>query len=120
MIQVTPQMKILLAVEPADFRKGIDGLMQLCREALSADPFSGALFVFKNRRSTSVKLICFDGQGVWLAQKRLSQGRFRWWPQRGEGGTYRLDAHELQVLLYNGNPDRADAAPAWRSVRPAM
>ena len=55
MIQLTPQMRILLAVEPADFRKGIDGLAQLCRQRLQADPLSGALFVFSNRRRKALK-----------------------------------------------------------------
>ena len=82
MIQVTPQMRILVAIEPADFRKGIDGLARVCKEALGADPFGGTLFVFRNRRGTSIKLIAYDGQGFWLAQKRLSQGRFRYWPGR--------------------------------------
>lgn len=81
MIQVTPQMRILLCLEPADFRRGIDGLAQLCREALSADPFSGTAFVFRNRRRTSLKILVYDGQGYWLCQKRLSEGRFRWWPE---------------------------------------
>ncbi len=49
MIQITPQMRILVATVPADFRKGIDGLARLCREELDADPFCGALFVFHNR-----------------------------------------------------------------------
>ena len=80
MIQVTPQMRILVAVEPADFRKGIDGLARVCRQELASDPFSGAAFVFRNRRATSIKVLVFDGQGFWLATKRLSAGRFRFWP----------------------------------------
>ncbi len=60
MIQLTPQMRILVAVEPADFRKGIDGLCQLCRQALGADPFSGGVFVFRNRLGTAIKLIVYD------------------------------------------------------------
>ena len=72
MIQITPQMRILVAVEPADFRCGIDGLARLCRVALSSDPFSGAVFVFRNRRKTAVKLLVYDGQGFWLCYKRLS------------------------------------------------
>ena len=50
MIQLTPQMRLLLAVEPVDFRKGIDGLVQVCRQRLNLDPMAGALFVFSNRR----------------------------------------------------------------------
>ena len=61
MIQITPQMRLLLAVEPADFRKGIDGLVSLCRQRLEAEPLEGALFVFRNRRAKSLKMICYDG-----------------------------------------------------------
>ena len=76
MIQVAPQMRILVAIESVDLRKGIDGLAQLCREKLGADPFSGCLFVFRSRRATAIKVLAFDGQGFWMAQKRLSKGRF--------------------------------------------
>lgn len=116
MIQITPQMRILLAVEPADFRKGIDGLARLCREALSSDPFSGALFVFRNRRRQALKALVYDGQGFWLFQKRLSKGHFGWWPEEGRAGACRLDVHELQLLLWNGNPSRCAAAPMWRRL----
>jgi len=118
MIQITPQMRILLAVEPADFRRGIDGLAQVCRQALSTDPLSGAVFVFRNRRATALKVLVYDGQGFWLCQKRLSTGRFRWWPD-GPEAARTLQAHELQLLLWNGDPDRAQAQPAWRRVSPA-
>jgi transposase len=114
MIQVTPQMRILVAVEPADFRKGIDGLAKLAREELESDPFSGGVFVFRNRRCTAVKVLVYDGQGFWLCQKRLSQGRFRFWPT---GKTVRgLQANELQVLLSAGDFEAAQAAPQWRRV----
>jgi transposase len=118
MIQVTPQMRILVAVAPTDFRKGIDGLARVCKDALRADPFSGALFVFRNRRGTALKLLVYDAQGFWCCQKRLSAGRFRFWPG-GAGAAARLEAHELQVLLAAGNPATAQAAPAWRRVSPA-
>jgi transposase len=116
MIQLAPQMRILVAVEPADFRKGIDGLARLAREELENDPFSGSIFVFRNRRRTAVKILVYDGQGFWLCQKRLSQGRFRFWPT---GKTPRgLEAHELQVLLCGGDFEAAQAAPQWRRVGP--
>jgi hypothetical protein len=76
MLQITPHVRILVAIEPVDLRKGIDGLAQLCREKLREDPFSGCLFVFRGRRATTIKLLQFDGQGFILAQKRLSKGRF--------------------------------------------
>jgi hypothetical protein len=66
MIALTPHMRILLAVEPADFRKGIDGLAQLCRNHLKSDPFSGAVFVFRNKRATALKILVYDGQGFFI------------------------------------------------------
>jgi transposase len=115
MIQITPQMRILLAVEPADFRRGIDGLARLCREVLQADPFSGTVFVFRNRRATAIRLLVYDGQGFWMMYKRLSAGKFRWWPA-GDVATSLLEVPQLQLLLWNGDPSRAQAAPAWRRV----
>ena len=60
MIQITPQMRIVVAVEAVDFRKGIDGLARLCRDGFGADPMAGALFVFRNRRRTAIKLLVYD------------------------------------------------------------
>ena len=119
MIQVTPQMRILVAVEPADFRKGIDGLARTCREVLRRDPFSGCVFVFRNRRGKAVKVLVYDGQGFWLCQKRLSQGRFSWWPRSQTAKTKSLEAHQLSVLLWCGDPDAARGGPLWRRVSPS-
>ena len=119
MIQVAPQMRILVALEATDFRRGIDGLARVCKEVLESDPFSGCLFVFRNRRGTAIKCLTYDGQGFWLMQKRLSKGRFRFWPTDAAAVSKRLEAHELQVLLAAGNPDGVQAAPAWRRVSPA-
>ena len=108
-------MRVLVAVEAADFRRGIDGLSQLCRVVLQADPFAGAVFVFRNRRRTAIKLLVYDGQGFWLCHKRLSKGTFRWWPSSSEG-TAALQADELQVLICAGDPSATQAAPVWRRV----
>lgn len=116
MIQLTPHMRILLAVAPVDFRKGTDGLARLCRETLRSDPLGGAMFCFRNRRGTTLRLLTYDGQGFWLCQKRLSTGKFRWWPTDGQEGVAKVDVHELQVLLWNGNPSGAQVAPAWRAI----
>jgi transposase len=113
-LQITPQMRILVAIEAVDGRKGIDSLVQLCREKLAADPFSGCLFFFRSRSATSIRVLAYDGQGFWLAQKRLSKGRFKWWPT-GTEPARTLRAHQAQLLIAAGNPD-AEAAPVWRQV----
>lgn len=120
MIQITPQMRILVAVGPVDFRCGMDGLAQLCKQRLQEDPFSGCVFVFRNRQATALKALVYDGQGFWLCHKRLSSGRFRWWPTSAQAGEVarKLAAHQLHVLLSAGNPAGTQAAPDWRPVGP--
>jgi transposase len=115
MIQVTAQMRVLVAVEPADFRRGIDGLARVAREELASDPFCGWVFVFRNRRATAVKILVYDGQGFWLCHKRLSKGRFRFWPD-GRRSARAMEAHELQVLLSAGDFRATRAAASWRRV----
>jgi transposase len=113
-LQITPQMRILVALEAVDGRKGIDSLVQLCREKLASDPFSGCVFIFRSRSATSIRVLAYDGQGFWLAQKRLSKGRFVWWPT-GTGSACTLEAYQVQLLIAAGNPD-TQAAPMWRRV----
>ncbi|MFM2095794.1 MAG: hypothetical protein RIS70_2918 [Planctomycetota bacterium] len=117
MLQLTPHMRLLVCVEPIDFRKGIDGLVRICRETLAEDPFRGTVFVFRNRRATAVKVLAYDGQGFWLCQKRLSTGRFGWWPEGGPGQA--LAAHELHVLLSAGDPRGVNAPADWRPLAAA-
>ena len=115
MIQITPQMRILVAIEAVDGRKGIDSLARLCQEKLQADPFSGCLFVFRSRRGTSIRILVYDGQGFWLAQKRLSQGAIRMVAERRRAARASSQAHQAQLLLAAGNPE-TEAAPVWRKV----
>jgi transposase len=96
MIQLTPHLRILVAIEPTDFRRGIDGLCRVCRQTLDS-----------------------DGQGFWLCQKRLSAARFRFWPAAGAPAR-RLEPHELQVLLACGDPGGAQGAPPWRPIGEAF
>jgi transposase len=114
-IQLTPHMRILVAVEPVDFRAGIDGLAAVCRRRLEADPFTGCLFVFCNRARTAIKVLVYDGQGFWVCHKRLSSGKFPVWPG-GAVPARTLQACELQLLLMAGDPTRAATAPAWRPL----
>ena len=115
MIQITAQMRVLVAIEPVDGRKGIDSLARLCQEKLAEDPFSGCVFVFRSRRGTSIRLLTYDGQGYWLAQKRLSKGKFVWWPE-SELPAKPLEAYEAQLLMAAGDISRLRAAPMWRRV----
>ena len=114
LIQIAPQIRILVAVEAIDGRKGIDAIAQLCREKLNADPFSGYLFIFRSRSGTAIRILQYDGQGFWLATKRLSKGRFQWWPTGSEPART-LQAHQAQLLLAAGNPE-TEAAPVSRPV----
>lgn len=110
MIALTPHLRVWVAAEPADFRCGIDGLARRVRQILAEDPFGGALFVFRHRRRTAVKLLVYDGQGFWRCQKRLSQGRFRFWPSES------LSPHVLAVLLSGGDYATVGGMPQWRAV----
>jgi transposase len=88
--------RVLVATKPVDFRKGPDGLVALVRDA-GADPFSGALYVFRSKRADRVKIVWWDGTGLCLFAKRLDEDRFRW--PRIEDGVIRLSRAQLQVLI---------------------
>jgi len=109
---LTPHMKLLLAIEPVDFRKGIPGLMGLCKNHLSEDPFSGTLFAFRNNKKTSVKVLIYDGQGFWLCTKKFSSGKLKWWPN-SKNLTSQITSNELQILLAQGIPVNAKLGKDW-------
>lgn len=104
MIQLTAHTRILLATQAADFRKGIDGLVALCRQTLLQDPRDGAYFVFINRSQTMIRVLVYDGNGFWLMTKRLSQGRFQGWPHSGTSPVSPLDAKRLSRLVLGQDP----------------
>jgi len=116
MIQISPQTKILLSTKPVDFRKGIDSLCTICREKIGKDPFSGCMFVFYNRPGTSIKILVYDGQGYWLFQKRLSEGKFVWLPINGSESVRQLDVNRLQTLIWNGNYSNVRYGPMWKQL----
>jgi transposase len=120
MIQIVPQLRIWLAYGAVDFRKGIDALVALCRQQLASSPDDGALYVFRNRRGSALRVLCYDGHGYWLCTRRFSRGTLRWWPKPQQQNTplHSLEAQQLSVLLYNGLPDQASFVSAWRSVSP--
>lgn len=99
MIQLSVQTRILLATQPQDFRKGIDGFVLACQHVLQANPRDGQYFVFINRSRTRVRLLHYDGNGYWLATKRLSKGRFPRWPTGVGESQCALLATQLRPLL---------------------
>ena len=117
MLQVTPHVRVLVAKQVIDFRKGIDGIARLCKEILEEDPFSGTLFIFRNRRQTSIKVLVYDGQGFWLCQKRLSQGRFKFWPEDPLSYSKEVEALDLHILLSAGHPGQSQAPMSWKRIK---
>lgn len=111
MLQITPHHRLMIAVDPVDFRCGIDGLAALCRRTLDVEPFNGYLFAFRNRRGTSIKLLIHDGNGFWLCQKRFSSGKLIWWPKDATQAS-ELRAVELLIILQQGQPE-----VQWHSYR---
>ena len=97
MIGPTGAVKVMVATKPVDFRKGAEGLAALVRETMGADPFSGAVYVFRAKRTDRIKLIFWDGTGVCLYAKRLEDGEFRW--PKVHDGMMRLTAAQLSALL---------------------
>ena len=82
-------------------RTGFDGLHGLVRDQLQCDPLSGHVFLFTNKRRNRLKLLVFDGSGLWMCSKRLEKGRFRW-PEPGEGQVKIVIGHEELAMLLGG------------------
>jgi len=115
MLTFSPTTRIYVARDDVSFIGGIDRLAAVCRQALGDDPMSGAVFVFRNRRRTMMRLLFYDGQGYILATKRLSIGRFRFWPTTD---CRVIAPRDLSVLLSAGDPRGARFAEDWRGVNP--
>jgi transposase len=97
MLSPGPATKIYLATGVTDMRKSFNGLYALVAGTLEADPLSGHLFVFCNRRRDRIKILCFDGSGLWVCAKRLEKGTFAW-PEDGTGAV-ELTQNQLNLLL---------------------
>jgi transposase len=98
MLTLPPSVRIYVAVGASDLRRSIDGLSGLVRERFGSDPFSGHLFLFRNRRGDRLKILMWDRSGFWVLYKRLERGTFAW-PQADVPGPVELKAAELMVLL---------------------
>lgn len=99
MLHLTNQSRILLAINPVDFRKGLDSLIALCRQQLYCDARSGVNFVFINRSRTMIRVLSYDVNGYWLATKRLSKGRYHQWPKGSVDNKINLPAATLKQIL---------------------
>src|SRR2546423_14845514 len=97
MIALRPELKVVVAAQPVDFRKSLHTLSALVSEALRANPYCGDVFVFRSKRVDRVKLLAWDGSGMVLVTKWLHQGRFTWPPTRD--GVVHLIASKLAMLL---------------------
>jgi transposase len=98
MLSLSPTQRIYLAIEPVDMRKQCDGLWALVTEKIKEDPFSGALFVFINKNRNLIKILCWDGSGVWVMAKRLGKSRFSW-PTGSTGNKLAMEPAALTMLL---------------------
>ena len=106
------ELQVLFATRPVDFRKQADTLAALVQEALAANPFSGAVYVFRAKRADRVKLLWWDGTGICLLAKRLEGTAFRWPPVKD--GVMRLTPGQLAALLEGTDWARADARAGER------
>src|SRR5215217_3141164 len=114
-ITIRPDLKVLVAAQPVDFRKGMDALAGLVAERLSENPYAGTIFVFRSKRADRVKILAFDGTGLILATKRLEEGRFTWPPI--QGGVVRLTAAQFSMLVDGLDWTRVSPQPVRRPLR---
>ena len=99
MLNLPLPVRSFLCTRHADMRKGFDGLAQMVREFLGADPLSGHLFVFRNKRGDRIKLLYWDGDGLAYWYKRLEQGNYRFPPVSGDGHGLEIRAADLTMIL---------------------
>lgn len=98
MLSVAHQTRVYLAVEAVDMRKQFDGLWAQAEQVLREDPYSGALFLFSNKSRNRLKILYWDGTGVWIFAKRLEKGRFSW-PVGSDRRKLSLSVEAFQLLL---------------------
>ena len=113
MLSFSGSLKVLVAVEACDMRKGFNGLYAAVSERLGEDPRSGTLFVFSNRRHTRIKILCWDGTGLWVLTKRLERGTFSW-PKNVEADKVKLKlTPQALAMLTDGVDLRGAKLRPW-------
>src|SRR5262249_15637182 len=113
MLTLPPSVRIYLAAEPIDLRRGHDGLFAVVRNHWRMDPFSGHLFAFVGRRANRVKILFFDRGGFVVYYKRLERGKFRLPRVRAGATSITLDATQLSMLLDGIDVDHVRRARHW-------
>lgn len=116
MFAVSPATRVYLAVGATDLRRSFDGLYGLVQGRLQADPLSGHLFVFCNRSRTRVKVLYFDGSGLWVCAKRLEQGCFSWPESDGGEAGRDCDVQGLLLILGGIDPKETRRKRWWRGL----
>lgn len=117
MINPGPATRVFLAAGATDLRKSFEGLADLVKNRFKEDPLSGHLFVFANRNKTRIKILSWDGSGLWVCAKRLEQGTFSW-PRtaEAESGALRILSEELVLLLNGIDLDKTRSRNWWRQA----
>jgi transposase len=105
MLTLPPQVRVFVCTQPADMRKGFDGLSAMATTIMSQDPLSGHFFVFRSKRGEKLKVLYWGGDGLCLWYKRLESGTFEL--TKGEGGTVEITSAELAMLIEGINFQRA-------------
>ena len=118
MFGLGPATRIYIALDPVDMRKGFDGLYGLVRDHLGQDPLSGHLFLFSNRSRTRLKVLVWDGSGLWVCAKRLERGRFGW-PAPNDSRSVTMRPEELAMLLNGLDLKQARPRKNWMRRTPA-
>jgi transposase len=106
MLSLSPATRIFVALAPVDMRRSFNGLYAHVQTVLAQNPLSGHLFLFTNKSKNRVKVLYWDGSGLWVCAKRLERSTFGW--PTGEGASLCLRPEELQMLLHGieGTPRR--------------
>jgi transposase len=117
MISAGSATRIFLATGATDMRRGYDGLADLVRNRLQGEPLSGHWFVFCNQRRNRIKILYFDGTGLWQCAKRLEKGSFSWPEAAPDQTSVRLSGEELALLLGGIELERTRAKNWWRKER---
>ena len=114
MIQTGPATRVFLAAGPTDMRKGFDGLADLVRHRLAADPLNGHLYIFCNKRRNRIKIVCVDGTGVWVCSKKLQRGSYSWPALEADTARVSLKSEELALLVGGIELEKTRLKNWWR------